>query len=236
MPKNYVILCYDDLMIFPIKALMSPYPGGIVYCPGEPQFFGGGVEGGEGPLTTLQRELDEESAHTFRLNGYVNQPVFRGSYPTRKGRVECCFYYSVDWTFLDRWPDLREWQQLPNACREMCFVATVLRSDFDRVMFPGINTPPPWTIFEVLTRVARQQAPRWARDQIRPFSSDEFDRSLTFQAFICFVNSWLTETLPGWPLPPRPLVPREDVSIVSRRLATASSRLICHQRIPSGVS
>jgi hypothetical protein len=210
MPKNYVILCDDDVVIFPIKADESPYAGGRVYCPGEPQFFGGNEEGREGILATLQREVDEESSGTYALNGFVNQPVFRGTFPGRGGRpVQCDFYYSTLWNRRREWPSEAEWGELPAAYREMCFVAAVRREDFAEVLgwYPDIAIPI-FVLSEILIVAAKHQAPEWVRRQIRDRPSGVFSESLTCQAFIVFINLWLRRQLPGWPVPPPELVAR----------------------------
>src|SRR3569623_2071661 len=163
MPVPYVILCNENQFVCPIKALNSPYPGGgRAYLGGQPNFFGGAQNPGEGTFAALQREVDEESARTCALTSYVNQPAYRGSFLRRGLRVDADFYYSVGWQHLRPWPDARELGRLAARYREMCCVVGVSREDFgflierdddDAIMLSLTD------IYDTIYRVARQQAP-----------------------------------------------------------------------------
>ncbi|MBS0535881.1 MAG: hypothetical protein JSR72_17655 [Proteobacteria bacterium] len=187
MPKRYVILCDDDIVVFPIKAAINPYDGSPAFLAGEPNFFGGADARREDPLTTLQREVREESVGTYEIHGYDINAISQGSYRQNRRLVQCEFCISRNWTMTGPWPDEGTWLQGDDDEREMCFVAAMPLQNLDQFIGVPVTAN---ALFPVLMEGARATAPQWARAQFRDVPSRAFAESLTGRAFAAFVTGW----------------------------------------------
>jgi hypothetical protein len=191
--KGYVVLTNISEMVYPIKAAVNPHNRRVpIYCPGQPQFFGGGKdEPEETPRDALRREVKEESSETYELFQTTGNPVLEDSYRHRGVDFPCAFYYSTQYLRTGRWPmRLEEWQAKLPKYREMCWVARIARDRFHLNMNDE-------DISYVLLENARRdpEAPQWAKDQMATGLSRQYRESLYFRAFPQFVRLWLTRPL-----------------------------------------
>lgn len=184
--KNYGILYNENSVIFPVKAALNPYNQKPAYCAGEPQFFGGADEKEEGPLTSLKREVGEESLYFFRIKE-LGTNVYTGTYQNSKEEdVKCKFYCTQQWVAdkdLNDWPDFDTWNMYGNKYKEMCWVATAPKSAFSSVSTDQ-------DVAGALLRCSPVGAPKWAQSQMMKEPSSSFLESLTLQAFTAFVKAW----------------------------------------------
>ena len=188
-PKYYVIFCTADVLIYPIKSRINPYPDGRKWSyPGQPQFFGGESKPGEKVIDTLIRETFEESAQTYLIFGYVdNPPIFADAYFHRSSRtmVSTTFYQTYQFIGFGPWPDENIWAARPPEYQEMCWIAKI-----DRIAFNQNMTD--LDVSLLLLQNARQdpRAKQWSRDLMATELSGEYKKSHTFHAFGEFVREW----------------------------------------------
>lgn len=199
MTKYYVIFSKEDEVVFPIRAVLSPYEDRFTRktvpapCGGMPQFFGGRAKQNEAPLAFLKQEVQRQSIKTFRLEGSAND--LKEVQTAIVNSERCVFYRTEQWTKnpSDEWPTEEFWKLLEPEYREMVWVAKVPKIKFEEGATPIGDTATKLDVLKILTNVAAQDAPVWVKNQLKGTSVKQFAdfaTSETFTAFYKFLDCW----------------------------------------------